>query len=526
MVYVRSGLTERIGEWLIRIGGKREITLVFTVTLAGAVLSLFMNNIAAASVLMPAIIGASKKSEVSASRLLMPMAFGTILGGMATLLTTTNILVSGVLRQHDLVGFGLLDFIPVGLPIVIAGILYIGLLGRNLLPKYAHPNTGNIPSETGDLDDVYHLEERVIQGRVFPGSPLVGVLVRDSQLREKFNLNLVAINSHGRMIETISPITKIKVNDVLQMIGRIDLINTDELQKWIELSTPQSYPEMDLIEMVLAPRSQLIGHTLRDAHFREKFGINVLAIWRAGRPYRTGHGDMPLQFGDALLLEGTETQLRVLQSEPEFLVLNRSTEPINRVKALFSSVIMAGTLIAVAFSPMATGEILLAGALVMVLFKVLDMDQAYRAVDWKSVFLIAGMLPLGIALTKTGVAELLSNNLLVYFGNHGSLVLLAGLAGLVIIFTQVMNGAAVAAIMAPIAIQLANSSGIDPRALAMAVALASSVAFITPLGHPVNVLVMGPGGYKFRDYAKVGILLTLLVFLIILIVLPIFWNLG
>jgi di/tricarboxylate transporter len=210
----------------------------------------------------------------------------------------------------------------------------------------------------------------------------------------------------------------------------------------------------------------------------------------------------------------------VLQSEPEFLVLNRSSEPINRVKALFSSLIMAGTLITVAFNPMTTGEILLAGALAMVLFKVLDMDQAYRAVDWKSVFLIAGLLPMGIALTKTGVAELLSSKMLMVLGNQSTIVLLAGLIALVIIFTQVMNGAAVAAIMAPIAIQLASISGIDPRSLA------SSIAFITPLGHPVNILVMGPGGYKFRDYAKLGILLTIIVYLIILIVLPIFWHLA
>jgi di/tricarboxylate transporter len=166
---------------------------------------------------------------------------------------------------------------------------------------------------------------------------------------------------------------------------------------------------------------------------------------------------------------------------------------------------------------------MLAGALLMVLLRVLDMDQAYRAVEWKSVFLVAGMLPLGTALTKTGAASLLSTALLNALGHSGVLILLAGLVGLTIVFTQVMNGAAVAAIMAPIGIQLAQSAGSDPRSLAMAVALASSVAFITPLGHPVNVLVMGPGGYKFSDYAKVGALLTMITYIVILVFLPIFW---
>jgi di/tricarboxylate transporter len=168
---------------------------------------------------------------------------------------------------------------------------------------------------------------------------------------------------------------------------------------------------------------------------------------------------------------------------------------------------------------------MLTGALAMVLLGVLDMDQAYRAVEWRSVFLVAGMIPLGTALAKTGAAGVLGNTLTNTLGSHGEMVLLAGLIGLTILFTQVMNGAAVAAIMAPIGIQMAQMMGVDPRSIAMGVALATSVAFITPLGHPVNVLVMGPGGYKFADYAKVGFLLTLIIFSVIMVFLPIFWPL-
>jgi len=523
----RTGLTEKLGEMLIRFGGKREGTLVFTVTLAGAVLSLFMNNIAAASVLMPAISGAARKTGISASRLLMPLAFGTILGGMATLLTTTNILVSGILRQQGLTGFGLLDFAPVGIPIVIFGTLYMALIGWRLLPAQAHPEPASVSLDENDLQDVYRLGERLIRGRIFTSSRLAGQTVQQSQLREKYKLNLVAIQRGERINESITPEMEIKSGDILHLIGRLDLIPLPELEKLLDLfSLPiDNLPPMALVEVVLTPRSPLLGQTLREARFRQKYGLNALAIWRAGRPYRTGHGEMPLQFGDALLLQGPAEQIPLLHTEPELLVLAGRTIPVNKTKALLATLVMLATLAVAALSPFPTGEVMLAGALLMILLRVLDMDQAYRAVEWKSVFLVAGMLPLGTALTKTGAAALMSNALMNTLGHSGIMILLAGLVGLTILFTQVMNGAAVAAIMAPIAIQIAQTAGADPRALAMAVALATSVAFITPLGHPVNVLVMGPGGYKFRDFTRVGILLTLITFTVILFFLPKFWFL-
>jgi di/tricarboxylate transporter len=524
----RTGLTEMLGEALIRLGGSRESSLVFTVTLAGALLSLFMNNIAAASVLMPAVSGAARKTGVSTSRLLMPLAFGTILGGMATLLTTTNILISGILRQQGLSGFGLLDFAPVGVPIVIFGTLYLATIGWRLLPAQAHPEL-IVPAPSDDLKDVYKLNERMIRGRVFDGSPLAGRMVQQSSLREVYKLNLMAIQRGGKLNETFSPAMELKPGDILHLIGRLDQISIPDLEKLVELiSVPQdNLLTLELVEIVLTPRSSMLGQTIRQTHFREKYGMNVLAIWRGGRPYRTGHADMPLEFGDALLLQGPASQIPILQTEPEVLVLVKRAVPIDKSKAVLASLVMLATLAVAAFSPFPTGEVMLAGALLMVLLRVIDMDQAYRAVEWKSVFLVAGMLPLGTALIKTGTASLLSDAIMNTLGHSGNLVLLAGIVGLTILFTQVMNGPAVGAIMAPIAIQIAQQTpGTAPRSMAMAVALATSVAFLTPLGHPVNVLVMGPGGYKFTDYAKVGALLTLITYVVLLIFLPIFWPIG
>jgi di/tricarboxylate transporter len=524
----RTGVTDMLGEALLRLAGKRESNLVLMVTLAGATLSLFMNNIAAASVLMPAIQGIGRKAGVSPSRLLMPLAFGTILGGMATLLTTTNILVSGILRQYELEGFGLFDFAAVGIPIVLFGTLYMALLGRKLLPAQAHP----VPEEhnrttESSLEELYHLEQRQLKGRVFKGSALAGQPVRNCQLRERFKLNLVAIQREGQTLSNIGPDTIIQPGDVLHLIGRTDSIAPDELKTLLELLPDLDHqaPPLALVEAVLPPRSLFVGQTLRQIHFREKYNLNVLAIWREGRPYRTGHGDMPLKFGDALLLQGTPEKIAILQSEPQLLVLSRRSTVTQPQKALLAGLIFLLTLIASAIGSLPISEVMLTGAMVMVLLGVLNMDQAYQAIEWKSVFLIAGMLPLGTALDKTGAAALLGQALLSVVGHNSWLIVLAVLLGVTIAFTQVMNGPAVAAILAPIAIQIAHVIGADPRALAMIVALATSIAFITPLGHPVNVLVMGPGGYKFGDYAKVGLPLTVILFVVILLFLPLFWPL-
>jgi di/tricarboxylate transporter len=280
-------------------------------------------------------------------------------------------------------------------------------------------------------------------------------------------------------------------------------------------------------EVVLSPRSRLIGQTLREAHFREKFGMMVLGIWQAGQQRRTGLTDLRLQFGDALLLQGPRARLQVLRDEPDLIVLDNESEypPLTQRKGRLALAIALITLVLAAINSTTVGEVMLAGALAMVLARLLTMDQAYRAVDWKTVFLVAGIMPLGIAVTKTGTAVLLANGLVAFLGPAGPLALLAGLFIFAMLLTQAMNGAAVAVVVTPIAIQTAHELGLDARSLTLAVALATSTAFLSPLGHPVNVLVMSPGGYSFRDYLKVGLPLTGLVFIIVILLLPLFWPL-
>lgn len=541
-----TGITERAGELLARIGGSNEARLVTVIMLSGAALSLLMNNIAAAAILMPAVSGLARRNRVSPSRLLLPLAFATILGGMATLFTTTNIVASGILRGQDLPGFGVLDFAPVGIPIVAVGIAYMAVWGRRLLPS----QTAMSPDHSGpeqmaprgnddaaDLASVYRLDERLFRARVPADSRLSGTALAQSQLRERYGVNLVALERRGELISAPSAATLLAAGDILFLEGRLDEFQARDIEPRLELlpafewrSNHIESEAIAVVEAVLAPRSTLLGQTLRTARFREKYGMAVLGIWRAGRPIRTNLGDLALAFGDALLLQGPRSQIPLLRTEPDLIVLagSEADQPIiaRPRKRWLAAGIMASALILAAFNTALIGEIMLGGALLTVLATLLTMDQAYGAIEWRSVFLVAGMLPLGLAMTKSGAAELLADKLIRALESTGPLALLAGLLLLTTLLVQAMNGAAAATVMAPIAIRAAQQTGLDPRALAMGVALASSLAFLTPLGHPVNVLVMGPGGYRFRDYLKVGWPLTLLIFGVMMLLLPTFWPLG
>ena len=248
---------------------------------------------------------------------------------------------------------------------------------------------------------------------------------------------------------------------------------------------------------------------------------------RRGHPIRTRFGDIPLEFGDGLLLQGSAKSLDLLRTESGLILLAESASvPSMNFRSWLTVLLMIATLGLAVFFPTLITEIMLTGALVMVLAGIMSMDQVYRAVDWRSLFMVAGMLPVGVALDKTGAAALLAQHIISFLGGAGYLALLAGLVLLTVLLTQVINGAAALTVVAPIAISAALKVGMEPRSVAMAMAIASSMAFMSPLGHSVNIMVMGAGGYTFRDYARVGIPLTILLVIILLIVLPLVMPIG
>jgi di/tricarboxylate transporter len=532
----RTGVTEQVGNILLKVGGTGELRLTFVVMLAGAFLSLFMNNIAAASVLLPAVSGAAKKASLSNSRLMMPLAFGTILGGTATLLTTSNIVINSLLLDKNIEGFSLYDFAPVGIPLTITGVLYIAFVGRNLLPGEPSIERTVAPNkaESNDLVATYHLGENLFRARVPENSFLIGKQLSESTLREDFGVSVVAIERKNKRLFALSPETEIKRNDTLVLEGDEADFRRRDVQPYMEFLPPQKWKESDLesaavevVEAMLAPRSRLIGETLRSTHFREKYGMSVLAIWRADQEIIAELAEVPLAFGDALLLQGTRDKLAMLADDPDIILLMERAETEITVpdKGRAALMIFAASLALAVILPDLTGAIMMGGALAMMLTGILTTEQAYSSIGWKSVFLVAGMLPMGIALTKTDAAGLLANYVVMMLGAYGGMALLGGLFIVTVLLSQAVNGAVVATVIGPVAIQVAQQTNLNPRALAMGVALATSMTFMTPLGHPVNVLVMSPGGYNFRDFLRVGLPLTILLFIVVMIFLPLFWSL-
>jgi di/tricarboxylate transporter len=379
--------------------------------------------------------------------------------------------------------------------------------------------------------DEYNLAERLMVVRVPMDSNLVGRTLVESRLGDAYGLGILGIVRQGSTILMPAPEERLEGGDTLLVKGKLsDFMMIEGLQHLeVETQTPPALGDLEteetgLAEAVLSPHTTLVGKSLREINFRAKYGLSVLAIWREGRAYRSNLRDMALRFGDALLLYGPRERFRMLGSEPDYLVLTEEAqEAPNLKKAPAALLVMAVVLLPVILGwiPIAISAVV--GVVLMILTRCLTMEEAYRSIEWKAIFLIAGMLPLGIAMEKTGAARYLADAVLALSGDLGPIGVMGGVFTLTALASQVMPNPAVAVLMAPIALNTASDLGISPYPMMMAVAISASAAFLSPVGHSANLLVMGPGGYRFSDYIKVGLPLTLVVFIVVLLVMPIFW---
>lgn len=380
---------------------------------------------------------------------------------------------------------------------------------------------------------LYRLHERLVALQVPAGSPLVGKTLVESRLGDAFDLSVLGIIRNGETVLMPQPSTELQVGDTLLVQGRLEDVVTLRGLQALEVE-PRAHAELDelesahvgMVEAVLSPHTTLAGKTLRELFFREKYQLTVLAIWRAGRAYRSGLRDMQLRFGDTLLLYGPWEKLHLLSREPDFLVLTEELqEPLRLEKAPVSALLMLGMIVIVAagWLPIAIAAVI--AATLMVATGCLNMEEAYRHIEWRAVFLIAAMLPLGIALDSSGAARFVAEGVAAGAGGWGPLGLIAALFLLTSLATQVMPNSVVVVLVAPIALTTATDMGLSPQALLMTIALASAASFHSPVGHPANVLIMGPGGYRLSDYLRVGLPLSLLVLLVTLLVLPLVWPL-
>jgi di/tricarboxylate transporter len=379
----------------------------------------------------------------------------------------------------------------------------------------------------------YRLKERLTALRVPPESMLVGKTLAESRLGDAFGLTVLSIGRDGHTHLMPGPQEQLCSDDTILVKGKPEaLLALRGLQHLeIEHEIPKDLGELEservgMVEAVLAPRTNLAGQSLRQIHFREKYGLSVLAIWREGQVYHSNLRDVALQLGDALLLYGPREKLSVLAGEPDFLVLTEAAHAVQKPnKAPLAVLVMAAVLLPVIAGWLPIAIAAVAGAALMVLIGCLTMEEAYRAIEWKAVFLIAGMLPLGIAMERTGAAQFLADGVVNAVGGLGPLAVVASMFILAALASQVMPNPAVVVLLAPIALNAANDTGMSPYALMMTVALSASASFLSPVAHPANVLIMGPGGYRFADYLRVGLPLTLVVLVVTLLVLPAFWPL-
>jgi di/tricarboxylate transporter len=714
----RTGSGQILSRRILQVAGRSEPVVIAAVMLTAGALSAVMPNIGVAALMLPVAVDIARRSEIPSSRLLMPLAFAALLGGMTTLIgTPPNLLISGALAARGHPPFMLFDFAPVGLGALLAGTLFIAVLGRSILPR-KDPGLEAHQRSQRNLRTQYGLQDRTFMMRVNPGSLLVGKTLADTRLVTAAGLIVIGLERHNRVEALPARTTVLESGDKLLVQGRVERF--DELRHWSDLRIEREAPvlqalvsehihlvevtvadnstlvkdllhhtefrrrfnanvlairrrdlvrrvnlayvplragdhlllqgseealsaleqtrefseirtisEEDLtatyrlqerlfvvrvprdsrlggstlarsrlgdafdfrllatfregmlrimpppeevilggdllliqgrpedldvlrglqelevedrvspnlgvfesdrlatLEATLAPLSPLAGRSVAQINFHDKYGLELVAVWRSGQAIRTDLDKLVLQFGDALLFVGPRQKLALLNDDPDLLVLTPVTLPVTDTRrAPVAGLVMVGVVGVVLLGWLPIGVAAVLGAALMVLSGCLNMEQAYRAVDWRAVFLIAGTLPLGIAMAKTGTAEYLAAMVMATLGGYGPWTIIMGLYAITAVATLAIPTAALVVMMAPICITASAELGIAPQTALMAIAMAASSAFAIPIAHPANLLVMGPGGYRFADYLRVGVPLTLVVFVVVMLLLRVFWPIA
>ena len=524
----RSGVADLIARQVVRFAGNNTARLTVLIMLGVGLMSAFMNNIGAVAILLPAVVSVARETKTPPSKLLIPLAWASLMGGNMTMIgTPPNILASGILESYaGLEPFQFFDFLPMGAVVLTAGIIYMLFVGRRLLPERTSP---------GELSETYQIQNYLTEMQVLEGSPLVGKTVQEADLDNRFGLNVIHIHVCCQENVTATPESDhwLEPGDELHIEAKPDAIL--EAQQALNLQpvpdreiTPWKEEEsryaFELAEVVLAPNSTLSGKTFKEIDFRSRYGLSILALRHQNQTLFSRLGEVPLTFGDSLLVQGPVENINKLRSDRNLLLLEMPKQEVRRIKkAPIAVMILLGVLLLISTSLLHVSIAMFIGALLMVLTGTLTMDEAYQSIEWKSVFLIAGMLPLGLAMENTGTAQLLANQIINLIGDWGPLAVMMGIFIMTGLLTEVMSNAAATVLAVPIAIDAAMSMGANPHTFVMAIVIAASTSFLMPIGHQVNVLVYGPGGYRFFDYTKVGVWLNLVLLILTALVLPLIW---
>ena len=523
----KTGVADILGKFILRLSGNSEIRLITVIMLTCGLMSAFMNNVGATAMLLPAVISVAKQTKIPVSKLLIPLSFSSLLGGKITLIgTPANILATSIVAENGLPTFSFFDFMPIGLVVLATGILYMVFIGRHLLP------VRQTPGETQTKDA---LRNFISEMRVLPNGKLAGSTLFESKLGATYNLIVIAVVRGDKTITKMVRDTRFQPDDILLIEGSTQNLLRAREEQGLEIANKNkehaeldklSEKEIGIVEATLAPRSSVENRSLRSLNLRERYGFTALAIRRQGEIITEGLSDLDLKFGDDLILQGPRRRASALQANNDFLVLEPLKIPENRRRKMPIAIgLMLLVIGLVLFAGIDISLAMVIGAVGMVISRSLSMDEAYASIDWRTVFLVAGMLPLGAAMETTGTAKYIADLMLDAIGGMGPMAALAGIYLLAALITQPMSNAAAMVLVVPIALDTAMSLGANHLTFTLAVVIGAATSFLTPVGHKANVLVFGPGGYKFFDYARVGALLTLFLFIVSMIFLPIFYPL-
>lgn len=538
-----TGVIESIGRRLHEVSGESKTTALLVIMLTAASIAAFMSNVVTTAVLMPAVIALARRRKHAASQYLMPLAFGAVLGGKCTLAgSATNLAVNGLLPQYGLAPFTLFEFTPLGVPLVLAGVTYMIFVGTRLLPKQTADKTADEQRAKAYLTEVILRE----------GSPLVGRALGDVKFRDKFGLQVIALTRAVRRLLPFSEIV-LEAGDVLSVKGKLESILDIKEAQGLDLRSDKSTttgeavtasapvktdtataegntkepakPVTVIVEALIAPNSSFIGLTLRGMHFRSRFGADVLALYRHQQELYEQLDEIPMRVGDLLVIQGSPARIDSLREDPNFLTLDDVEHtPLRRRKAVWAVVIFLSAALAAGLNLAPIALIALAAAAAVVAAGCISLREAYNRVEWPVIVLIAGTIPMGLAMQKTGAASLLAQYVTNFLGTGGPILVMAGFFLFAVVLTQAMVNAAAALLLTPIALNVAQQMQVNPRAFAITIAIAASTSFATPL-EPACAIVYGPGRYRFRDFTLVGGLLTLLLLGVTLLIVPLWWPL-
>lgn len=521
---IRTGAVARLGQKVSALGGSSEVSHLAVIFPVVALLSAFISNTAAVAMFIPLVLNIAREKNLSPSKMLLPLSYAAILGGACTYIgTSTNIIVGTIYAESGRPPLQMFEFSGLGMVLLGLGAVYMLAIGQRNLPSR--------PTEAS-LTEGYRLREYLTELVIRADSPLLDKTLKETNFSQQMDIEVLEIQRAQHKLRLFLQDIRLRGGDVLIVKGNLENILKIRDTEGVDILAEVKLSDRDLkseditlAEAVISPDSFLIGRTLKEANFRQRYQATALAIRRHGSQIRDKLGRVRLQVGDMLLVQVRKVVLGNLRQDSDFmLILEESQGADFRFSKLpIAALIFLGVISAAASRELSIELAALFGAMLMVLTRCITLRQAYLAVDWRIVILIGGTLALGTAMEKTGTANLIAEGLVGWSGALGPVALIAVLYLLTLGMTELMSNNATAALLTPIAISIAHQGGWDPRPFAFCVAFAASCSFLTPIGYQTNTMVYGPGGYRFTDYFKVGVWLSLISWLAATLLIPRIW---